>query len=227
MPRARRHVRRAAAGQRRAPRQGDRRDQGAGDLHGRLPAHDRNGTFIINGAERVVVSQLVRSPGVYFTLETDPTTRPRPRLRQADPQPRRLAGVRDLQQGRHLRQGRPQAQDPGHHPAARHRQGGGHAGRRSLARTSASSRSSRTWTPTRTTATSRRRSTRTPAREQGRGAAGVLPAPAPGRPADARERPQLVNSLFFNPRRYDLGKVGRYKVNKRLEAAPHAPRSAS
>src|SRR5262249_15684730 len=29
----------------------------------------KNGTFIINGTERVVVSQLVRSPGVYFTAE--------------------------------------------------------------------------------------------------------------------------------------------------------------
>jgi len=32
------------------------------------------GTFIINGAERVVVSQLVRSPGVYYTNETDPAS---------------------------------------------------------------------------------------------------------------------------------------------------------
>src|SRR5436309_9872340 len=32
------------------------------------------GTFVINGAERVVVSQLVRSPGVYFTAIDDPTT---------------------------------------------------------------------------------------------------------------------------------------------------------
>ena len=29
------------------------------------------GTFIINGAERVIVSQLVRSPGIYFTKERD------------------------------------------------------------------------------------------------------------------------------------------------------------
>jgi DNA-directed RNA polymerase subunit beta len=28
-----------------------------------------NGTFIINGAERVIVSQLVRSPGVYFSSQ--------------------------------------------------------------------------------------------------------------------------------------------------------------
>ena len=34
---------------------------------GDFPLMTDNGTFIINGAERVVVSQLVRSPGVYFT----------------------------------------------------------------------------------------------------------------------------------------------------------------
>ena len=32
------------------------------------------GTFVINGAERVVVSQLVRSPGVYYSAAEDPTT---------------------------------------------------------------------------------------------------------------------------------------------------------
>src|ERR671933_2622184 len=32
------------------------------------------GTFIVNGTERVVVSQLVRSPGVYFTAAEDPAT---------------------------------------------------------------------------------------------------------------------------------------------------------
>jgi DNA-directed RNA polymerase subunit beta len=41
---------------------------------GDFPLMTPNGTFVINGAERVVVSQLVRSPGVYFTLEVDPTT---------------------------------------------------------------------------------------------------------------------------------------------------------
>src|ERR671935_1783365 len=41
---------------------------------GDFPRMTDTGTFIINGAERVVVSQLVRSPGVYFTLEADPTT---------------------------------------------------------------------------------------------------------------------------------------------------------
>ncbi len=41
---------------------------------GDIPIMTSTGTFIINGAERVVVSQLVRSPGVYFTTTTDPTT---------------------------------------------------------------------------------------------------------------------------------------------------------
>src|SRR5438876_6821156 len=41
---------------------------------GDFPMMTQNGTFIINGAERVVVSQLVRSPGVYFTLNEDPSS---------------------------------------------------------------------------------------------------------------------------------------------------------
>ncbi len=38
---------------------------------GDIPLMTYNGTFIINGAERVVVSQLIRSPGVYFTRQED------------------------------------------------------------------------------------------------------------------------------------------------------------
>ena len=38
---------------------------------GDLPMMTANGTFIVNGAERVVVSQLVRSPGAYFVLDRD------------------------------------------------------------------------------------------------------------------------------------------------------------
>ncbi|MGH2799839.1 MAG: DNA-directed RNA polymerase subunit beta, partial [Thermoleophilaceae bacterium] len=41
---------------------------------GDFPWMTDKGTFVINGAERVVVSQLVRSPGVYFTAVDDPTT---------------------------------------------------------------------------------------------------------------------------------------------------------
>ena len=42
---------------------------------GDFPLMTKQGTFIINGAERVIVSQLVRSPGVYFHSETDKKSR--------------------------------------------------------------------------------------------------------------------------------------------------------
>ena len=38
---------------------------------GDLPLMTETGSFVINGAERVIVSQLVRSPGIYFTIEHD------------------------------------------------------------------------------------------------------------------------------------------------------------
>ncbi len=41
---------------------------------GDFPMMTGNGTFIINGAERVVVSQLVRSPGIYFVTERNPSS---------------------------------------------------------------------------------------------------------------------------------------------------------
>jgi DNA-directed RNA polymerase subunit beta len=62
------------------PETGEIREIGAGEdedseiFIGDFPLMTTDGTFIINGAERVVVSQLVRSPGVYFDRATDPTT---------------------------------------------------------------------------------------------------------------------------------------------------------
>jgi DNA-directed RNA polymerase subunit beta len=41
---------------------------------GDFPLMTANGTFIVNGTERVVVSQLIRSPGVYFDIDDDPVT---------------------------------------------------------------------------------------------------------------------------------------------------------
>ena len=64
-------------GERPSAQQGDRRDQGAGDLHGRFPADDRVRYVCHQRAERVVVSQIVRSPGIYYGKEIDsrPTCR--------------------------------------------------------------------------------------------------------------------------------------------------------
>ena len=85
---------------------------------GDFPLMTDQGTFIINGAERVVVSQLVRSPGVYYSADRGSDQRPDPVQRQGHPEPRRLARVRDQQQGPPVGQGRPQAQDRGDHPPA-------------------------------------------------------------------------------------------------------------
>ena len=41
---------------------------------GDFPLMTESGTFVINGAERAIVSQLVRSPGVYFAEKTDEKT---------------------------------------------------------------------------------------------------------------------------------------------------------
>ena len=45
---------------------------------GDFPLMTSRGTFIINGAERVVVSQLVRSPGAYYSFSPDASGRPLP-----------------------------------------------------------------------------------------------------------------------------------------------------
>lgn len=53
-------------------RTGDVREENVFFLN--LPTMTTEGTFIINGIERGIINQLVRSPGVYFTGETDPGT---------------------------------------------------------------------------------------------------------------------------------------------------------
>ena len=77
---------------------------------GDFPLMTNQGTFVINGTERVVVSQLVRSPGVYFDRTLDKAS-DKERLRvQGHPGPRRLARVRGRQARPGRRPHRPQAQ---------------------------------------------------------------------------------------------------------------------
>ena len=82
---------------------------------GDFPMMTDQGTFIINGTERVVVSQLVRSPGVYFHRELDKTSDKDVYIAKIIPSPRGVAGVRRRQEGHRRRPHRPQA------PADRHR----------------------------------------------------------------------------------------------------------
>ena len=81
---------------------------------GDMPLMTDNGTFIVNGTERVIVSQMHRSPGVFFDHDKGKT----PFLRQAavcrprHPLSRFLARHRVRRQGRRLCAYRPPPQDP-------------------------------------------------------------------------------------------------------------------
>ena len=179
---------------------------------GDFPLMTKDGTFIINGAERVVVSQLVRSPGVYFTAdERSDTGRT---LFAAKLIPNRGAWLEfeTSQQGRALGQGRPQAQDSGDDAAARD---GGIGDRdptdEQIDEELAALRVS---IPTPIATTSRRRWTRTTARRRTRPDR-ALSRLRPGDPPTLRQRAHAAELLFFNPRRYDLGSVGRYKLNRK------------
>ncbi len=88
---------------------------------GDMPLMTDNGTFIINGTERVIVSQMHRSPGVFFDHDKGKTHSQRqvPVRRARDPVSRLLARFRVRQQGPRLRPHRPQAQAAGDDAALR------------------------------------------------------------------------------------------------------------
>ena len=86
---------------------------------GEIPLMTRNGSFVINGTERVIVSQLHRSPGVFFEHDRGKTHS----LGQAavlgarDPVPRLVARLRVRPEGLPVLPRRPPPQDAGDHAA--------------------------------------------------------------------------------------------------------------
>ncbi len=136
---------------------------------GDFPLMTPKGTFVINGTERVVVSQLVRSPGVYFERTVDKTSDKDIYSCQDHPVPRCLAGVRDRQARHGRRPHRPQAQADRHRAA----QGAG------LGRAPGSSSSFGEYESMRATLE------KDHIAEPGRGAARHLPQAAPRRAAHA------------------------------------------
>ena len=84
---------------------------------GEIPIMTDNGTFIINGTERVIVSQLHRSPGIFFDTTTSSTVSAAGKKIYSVPHhplPRLLARPRVRPQGPALRPHRPAPEDPGH-----------------------------------------------------------------------------------------------------------------
>src|SRR5215510_12783041 len=183
---------------------------------GDFPLMTDNGTFIINGAERVVVSQLVRSPGVYFTVEEDPTS------------------GRDLCMGKLIPsrgawlEFETSSRDVMSVKVDRKRKIPVTTLLRALPRVVPDWGAISKGTDEEILSLfegidegSDHRFVQStldkdPANNAEEALLEFYRRLRPGDPPNADNARSLLNSLFFNFRRYDLGKVGRYKVNKRL-----------
>ena len=204
---------------------------------GDLPMMTNNGTFVVNGAERVVVSQLVRSPGAYFSLEKDlPSDR---QLCSAKLLPARGAWLefetssknvlsvkvdrkRKVSATTFLRAlgiatdeeilalfEEVDAQDSHHFinctlgrdPLPEERESHFKEDELKIL-----------WEQLRPGEEYDKRKVRKIASAQ----IEFYRRLRPGEPPSLENARTLVNDLFFEPRRYDLGKVGRYKLNSRL-----------
>jgi DNA-directed RNA polymerase subunit beta len=174
---------------------------------GDFPFMTEQGTFIINGAERVVVSQLVRSPGVYYTAIEDPATGRN--LFNAKVIPNRGAwlefetGARGQLYVKVDRKRKLEA-------TKLLRAVGWNSNEDMVA---LFSRIDTGETPY-IQSTLEKDSTST----RGEALIEVYKKLRPGDPPTGDNAEKLVESLFFNFRRYDLGRVGRYKLNKKLSA---------
>jgi DNA-directed RNA polymerase subunit beta len=179
---------------------------------GDFPLMTAKGTFIVNGAERVVVSQLVRSPGVYFTLDEDPATGRK--LCSTKLIPNRGAWL-EFETSNH---------DLISAKVDRKRKIPATTLIRAISdaehRYSTNEEVMALFDDVDKNPDHRYMETtieREPAIQSEEDALiDLYKRLRPGDPPTLDNARGLINALFFNPRRYDLGKVGRYKLNKRL-----------
>ncbi len=166
---------------------------------GDFPLMTRNGTFIINGAERVVVSQLVRSAGVYYSFLTDSSGR---RFPAATVIPTRGAWLEfeiDATGGVYVRIDRTRKL-----PATVLLRAVGYESDEVLRRLYGGDRAIEATLE------------KDPSRDRNTALMEIYRRLRPGDPPNVESATALLHTLFFDPRRYDLGKVGRYKLNKKL-----------
>jgi DNA-directed RNA polymerase subunit beta len=171
---------------------------------GDFPLMTPQGTFIINGSERVVVSQLVRSPGVYFTREIDPSSgRP---LYMAKVIPNRGAWLEFETSNKNLLTVKVDRKRK--IPVT------------TLLRAIGFGAELDTMFEDVDNSPDRHYIKDTLAKDATTTEEGALiemyKKLRPGDPPTRDNAASLIQQLFFNPRRYDLGRVGRYKLNKRL-----------
>ncbi|MEE0844621.1 MAG: DNA-directed RNA polymerase subunit beta [Eggerthellaceae bacterium] len=168
---------------------------------GDFPLMTPRGTFIINGTERVVVSQLVRSPGVYFAAERDKTSDKT--IYNAKVIPSRGAWLEfetDKRDILSVRIDRKRKQ-----PATLLVRALGLAETREDIIELLGSDEMVLRTLDRDPATTKEESL-----------IELYKRFRPGEPPTIDSARTLLEGLFFNPQRYDLAKVGRYKINKKL-----------
>ena len=172
---------------------------------GDFPLMTPRGTFIINGTERVVVSQLVRSPGVYFSSERDKTSDKT--IYNAKIIPSRGAWLEfetDKRDVLSVRIDRKRKQ-----PATLLLRALGIAETREeiIELLGDSEMVIRTLD-------------RDPATTKEESLIELYRRFRPGEPPTIDSVRTLLDGLFFNPQRYGLAKVGRYKINKKLGFDP-------
>ena len=174
---------------------------------GDLPNMTEKGTFIVNGAERVVVSQLVRSPGVYFTIEEEPGSgRP---LCLAKLIPNRGAWLEFETSNRDVLTVKLDRKRK--IPTTTLLRAIGLGTDEELLAAFADVDVSPDHQYIRTTI-----ARESGVRSQGEALIDLYRKLRPGEPPTLENAQNLLASLFFNYRRYDLGRVGRYKLNRRL-----------
>ncbi|EKP94840.1 DNA-directed RNA polymerase subunit beta [Thermaerobacter subterraneus] len=166
---------------------------------GDFPLMTEHGTFVINGAERVVVSQLVRSPGVYYSVDYDANGNP---LYSATVIPNRGAWLEfetDASGVVYVRVDRTRKQ-----PATVLLRALGYQTDAELLELLGDTEHVR--------ATLDKDNTDS----QAEALIEIYKRLRPGEPPTDESARQLLDNLFFDPKRYDLAAVGRYKMNKKL-----------
>ncbi len=173
---------------------------------GEFPMMTPDGTFIINGAERVVVSQLVRSPGVYFTAPEDPSTGRR--LFAAKLIPNRGAWLEFETSNRDVLSVKVDRKRK--MPVTILLRAIGYSSNEEIMELFADVDTNVDHQYIRTTLE------KEPTKNTDQAIIELYHRLRPGDPPTRENAQALLENLFFNPRRYDLAKVGRFKLNKRL-----------
>ena len=169
---------------------------------GEFPVMTEQGTFIINGAERVIVSQLVRSPGVYYNESIDKNGK---KLYSATVIPNRGAWLEyetDSNEVMNVRIDKTRKL-----PIT--------VLARAMGFNSDQEILDYFGEDERLKATLEKDNTNT----HEEGLLEVYKRLRPGEPPTVDSATSLIDSLFFDAKRYDLSKVGRYKFNKKLSIA--------